>query len=236
MIRDFTHRDEVRSVYRKRAALYDFTANLYYLLGFRLWDHRQQAVRALHLRPGDTVVEIGCGTGLNFGLMRDAIGPTGRIIGVDLTDAMLEQAAGRVRKQNWDNVTLVQSSAAAFEFPSNLNGVISTFALTLEPGYATVIKRAEQALRPGGRLVVADIRLPPGWLRYLAPLMIWLVRPFAVSMAVAKRRPWDVMRETLAEYRYLPRYFGIGYIASGRAISDASQVSENIRGTPAPTN
>ncbi|MBT7755451.1 MAG: methyltransferase domain-containing protein, partial [Candidatus Magasanikbacteria bacterium] len=191
---------------------------------------------ALHLRPGDTVVEIGCGTGLNFGLLRDAVGPSGRIVGVDLTDAMLEQAKERVQGQHWDNVTLVQSSAAAFDFPPELDGVISTFALTLEPDYAKVIEHARLALRPGGRLVVADIRLPPGWLRFFAPLMIWLVRPFAVSMAVAKRRPWEVMRETLAEFRYLPRYFGIGYIASGRSVSDAARLSKGVHDTPAPMN
>lgn len=215
MAHDFAKPADVRNVYRKRAAHYDFTANLYYLLGFREWDYRRQAVGALHLRPGDTVVEIGCGTGLNFGLLQDAIGPTGRIIGVDLTDAMLEQAMEKVRGRAWHNVTLVQSSAAEFTFPAGLDGVISTFALTLEPDYADVIRRAALALKPGGRLAVADIRVPPGWLRHLAPLMIWLVRPFAVSMEIAKRRPWDVIRETLDDYRYRSRYFGVFYIASG---------------------
>ena len=52
--------------YRKRAARYDFTANLYYLFGYREWKYRRLAVEALELQPGDNVLELGCGTGLNF--------------------------------------------------------------------------------------------------------------------------------------------------------------------------
>ena len=55
--------------------------------------------RALGLRPGDTVVDIACGTGLNFPLLEEAIGPDGRIVGVDLTDAMLAQAQRRIESE-----------------------------------------------------------------------------------------------------------------------------------------
>jgi demethylmenaquinone methyltransferase/2-methoxy-6-polyprenyl-1,4-benzoquinol methylase len=58
------------------------------LIGF---PDRKRAVRALNLQRGDTVVDIGCGTGLNFPLLQGAIGPEGTIVGVDLTDAMLSQ-------------------------------------------------------------------------------------------------------------------------------------------------
>lgn len=80
-------RGDLVNLYRRRARRYDFTANLYYLLGFREWRYCNKAVAALPLCPGDTVVEIGCGTGLNFGLLVDEVGETGRIIGVDMTDA-----------------------------------------------------------------------------------------------------------------------------------------------------
>ena len=75
---DFTTREEVLGVYRKRARRYDLTANAYYLLGFREWAYRKRAIEALGLERGDTVVEIGCGTGLNFGLIEQRIGPQGR--------------------------------------------------------------------------------------------------------------------------------------------------------------
>jgi len=87
----------------------------------------------LYGKRGDTVVDIGCGTGLNFALLQDVIGPEGQIIGVDLSDAMLDQARQRVTEYSWKNVTLIQADAAQFEFPTtNVGGIISTLALTLE--------------------------------------------------------------------------------------------------------
>jgi ubiquinone/menaquinone biosynthesis C-methylase UbiE len=157
----FTTREEVLEVYRKRA------------------------IAALGLRPGDTVVEIGCGTGLNFAMIEKRIGPQGRLIGVDLTDAMLARARERVRAKGWRNVELVERPAASFRFPSGVDGILSTFALTLEPDYEEVIGRGARALEPGRRWVILDLKLPSNWLRHLAPALIVLVRPFDVSAEVA---------------------------------------------------
>src|ERR1700760_1083546 len=78
-------REHVIATYRKSARHYDLTSQLY----FPQQIHRRRAVHALVLQPGDTVVEIACGTGLNFAMIEQEIGPEGRIVGVDLTDAML---------------------------------------------------------------------------------------------------------------------------------------------------
>jgi len=86
----------IAELYRKRAVNYDFTANLYYLIGFREYAYRRIAVEALSLKRGDTVVEIGCGTGLNFGLIEQQIGPKGKLIGVNLTEQMLAKAHKRI--------------------------------------------------------------------------------------------------------------------------------------------
>mgnify|MGYP003668417488 CR=1 FL=1 len=223
---EFTRREEVRDVYRRRAAHYDLTANLYYLIGFREWAYRRRAVDAMELRSGDVVVELGCGTGLNFQLLQERIGPEGRIIGVDLTPEMLAQARRRADTEGWKNVELIESSAADYRFPERVDGVISTFALTLEPRYAEVIQRAARALQPDRRFVLADLRLPDNWLRRLAPLLMFLVRPFAVSMKVAERRPWEVMRKELTDYRYEPGYFGFVYVASGMPHSKAEAVRD----------
>jgi ubiquinone/menaquinone biosynthesis C-methylase UbiE len=208
-------KSEIRSIYGQRARHYDITANLYYLLGFREWRYRKEAVNALGLSPGDTVVEIGCGTGLNFSLLQQAVGPTGRIIGVDLTEAMLEQARDRVEQAGWHNVQLVQSDATEYDFPFGINGILSTFALTLAPEYDEIIKRGTAALAHGGRWVVADLKLPEGWSGKLLPLLLPLFRPFGVTADLAGRRPWEsvcahTQRCTIREY-----YFGYTYIVAG---------------------
>jgi len=202
-------------LYRKRAGRYDVTANLYYLIGFREWAYRRKAVEALGLRRGDTVVEIGCGTGINFPLLHGAVGPEGRIIGVDLTDAMLEQANRRVKTSGWTNIELVQSDAAAFTFPEQVDGVISSFALTLVPEFERVIRNGCGALAPGKRWVILDFKLPSGLLSPLALVGIFLTKPFGVQKELAERRPWEVMKKILANTSMVEIYGGFSYIAAG---------------------
>src|ERR1700744_4783332 len=89
-------REHLIETYRRKAKHYDVTSRLYPAPGYPQRSQRLRAVRALDLRPGATVVDVACGTGLNFPLLEAAIGPAGRIVGVDLTDAMLAQAQDRV--------------------------------------------------------------------------------------------------------------------------------------------
>src|SRR6266702_6774066 len=133
-------------------ALYQQQAKGYDQSGIHGLDaFRREAVRRLELKRGDLVVDLGCGTGLNFPWLQEAIGETGRIIGVDLTDAMLEQARLRVGTEGWKNVELVQADATHYQFPTQVNGILSTFALTFVPDGARVIQNGCRALAPGRR-------------------------------------------------------------------------------------
>ena len=212
--------EHVLATYRDRARHYDITANLYYLLGFRVQASRRRAVRALALRPGDTVVEIGCGTGLNFSLVEQVIGPEGRIIGVDLTDAMLAQAERRARERGWQNVSLVQADAAEFAFPAGVNAMLSTYALSLAPDCADVIAHGAAALAPGGRMAVLDLKVPARAPRWLARAGLAAVKPFATAEEWAARRPWDTihaaMQARLTDFTWSDFYFGVAYLATGR--------------------
>src|SRR4029077_18130473 len=132
-------RERLIETYRKKAKHYDITSRLYPVPGYPQQAQRLRAVHALELRPGDSVVDVACGTGLNFSLIEQAIGPGGRIVGVDLTDAMLAQAQDRIETNGWGNVTLVQADAAAFDFPAGVDAILSPSALTQVPGCGDVI-------------------------------------------------------------------------------------------------
>ena len=206
---------EIVQVYRRRARRYNFTAQLYYLMGFREWAYRRKAVKALALKRGDTVVEIGCGTGLNFRLFEDAVGAEGRIIGVDMTDRMLEGAREAARANHWENVDLTLSDATSYRFPRGVQGVISTFAITLIPEYEDIIRNAAEALEPEGRMVILDFKMPSGWLRRLAPLLAFLTRPFAVTLDLGGRRPWEAMQKYFTRVSVQEYFGGATYIAVG---------------------
>jgi len=122
---DPTH-EHLIATYRKMAKHYDVTSRLYPAPGYPQRAQRRRAVQALGLHAGDIVIDVACGTGLNFPLIEEAIGPSGRLLGVDLTDAMLARAQDRIHSHGWSNVTLVQADAAAFDFPAGADAILST--------------------------------------------------------------------------------------------------------------
>ena len=129
-------KQQIIDAYRRRAPNYDLVVRLFDIFawfGFNISGWRKQAVSELGLKAGDTVVDIGCGTGLNFPLLHRAVGPQGMIIGVDLSDAMLTQARHTAEANHWANVQLVCADASQFEFPPRVNAVLSTYTLTLVP-------------------------------------------------------------------------------------------------------
>jgi ubiquinone/menaquinone biosynthesis C-methylase UbiE len=212
-------RQRLIETYRKKARHYDVTSRLYPVPGYPQGTQRRRAVQALGLRPGDTVIEIACGTGLNFPLIEQAIGPEGRIIGVDLTDAMLAQAQRRIEANGWSNVSLVHADAAEFDFPDGVDAILSTYALSQVPECGEVIASGAAALAPGGRWVVLDLKMPGNTPRRLAQLGMAVLRPFASIDEWVMRRPWDAireaMREELADVSWTELSLGTAFLAAG---------------------
>lgn len=212
-------RERLIETYRKKAKHYDVTSRLYPVPGYPQRSQRSRAVRALDIHAGDTVVDIACGTGLNFRLIEEAIGPSGRIVGVDLTDAMLAHARYRVEAHGWSNVSLVQADAAEFAFPAEVDAILSTYALTQVPECGKVITHGAAALSGGGRLVVLDLKIPdrtPGW---LSTLGVAAVGASASLDEWIMRRPWETIRaavqEGLADASWTELCFGTAFLATG---------------------
>ncbi len=212
-------RERLIETYRKKAKRYDATSWLYPAPGYPHRAQRRQAVRALDLRKGDRVIDMCCGTGLNFPLIQEAIGPEGRITGVDLTDAMLAEAKERVAANGWSNVSLVQSDAAGFEFTDAADAIVSTYALTQVPECAQVIANGAKVLSPGGRWVVLDLKLPDKTPKWISQLGTATVRPFAAIDQWIMRHPWDAIRDAMAEELTDPSwtelFFGTAFLAVG---------------------
>ena len=215
---DSTH-ERLIATYRKKAKHYNITSRLYPVPGYPQQAQRRRAVRALGLRPGDTVVDIACGTGQNFPLIERVIGRDGRIVAVDLTDAMLSQAQQRIESNGWRNVSLVQADAAKFDFPTEVDAIVSTYALSHVPECGDVIAHGAAALSRGGRWVVLDLKVPDHAPRWLRQLGFALARPLGSVDQWIGRRPWETIRtamqERLADLSWIELFFGTAFLAAG---------------------
>jgi len=211
--------DRLIKIYTKKAKHYDITSRLYPAPFYPQRAQRLRTVQALGLHAGDSVIDIACGTGLNFSLIEEVIGPDGRIVGVDLTDAMLARARARIETNGWSNISLVQADAVDFDFPTGVDAILSTYALSQVPECAEVIARGAAALSGGGRWAVLDLKVPDNTPVSLARLGTAMVRPFASIDEWITRRPWETirtaMREELADTSWTDFFFGTAFLAAG---------------------
>ncbi len=123
-------------------------------------------VRAAVLRPGEVVIDLGCGGGIDTILAAQAVAPSGKAIGLDLLPEMLEVAAQHAAQAAVANVEWVVGEIEAIPLPeASVDVAISNGVINLSPRKSRVFAEIYRVLRPGGRMVVADILvdedLPP---------------------------------------------------------------------------
>ncbi|MBC7632894.1 methyltransferase domain-containing protein [Aeromicrobium sp.] len=158
---------------------------------------RLRAIEQLRLAEGDVVLDIGCGTGLNFAPLRERIASSGHIVGVDASESMLAQARRKIGPAG--GVTLVHADAGRLdELVADLtfDAVICTYALSIIPDWRAAWTAARAATRPGGRLAVVDLALPAGAGRLLEPA----ARLACFTGGVDRdRRPWTLVEDELED-------------------------------------
>ncbi len=110
------------------------------------------------LRPGERVVDVGCGAGIDTLIAATMVGPQGQVIGVDMTPAMLAKARRAAAEGGFANVELREGYAEALPVPDGwADVVISNGVLNLLPDKAAALREMARVVKPGGRLQIADI-------------------------------------------------------------------------------
>src|SRR5712692_717764 len=201
----------IRHRYNRIAGLFPFF-ELLFLLPPGI---RRKAVDRLQLKPGDSVLEIGCGTGRNLPFLHEAVGPQGHIFGVDLSEGILSKARQLCTKRKWDNVTLIHSDASSYTVHDAVSGVIFSLSYSTIPSHKEVLLHAWKQLQVGRNLVIMDSRLPRGILgRLLLPYAVWVMRRTVLGSPFV--RPWNDLGELTEQFKMEELLFGTYYICIGR--------------------
>jgi ubiquinone/menaquinone biosynthesis C-methylase UbiE len=215
--------DLTDTFYGRCAQLYDLVATA---PGVRSW--RDLAAGTLDLSPGDTVVEMGCGTGANFPYLRKRVGPGGCVVGVDVVPAMLARARRRIDRAGWDNVHTVCGDATQPPVAA-ADAVLSTFLVGMLDAPGPAVRDWVTLVRPGGRVAMLNagrsdrpVALP---LNLLLRVFVRLTAPGNRTSETAPVRAleanWTAAREALLEgtvdHRETRLGIGVVRLASGRA-------------------
>jgi arsenite methyltransferase len=182
---------------------------------------RREAIAMLELARGDTVLDVGSGTGMSFAMLEERVGPNGQVVGVEHSPAMMAHARRKVSEAGWQNVTLLETTVEEADLPPQLDAVLCF--------YTHDVMRSERALerifaraRPDARVAVAGMKLFP-W--YLWPLNLYTVAkawPYMTTFD-GLAEPWDLLRRWVPDLVVRPTQLGMGYVGRGRFVSSSSR-------------
>jgi SAM-dependent methyltransferase len=195
------------SAYSSHARAYDRRTHAFD--GFR-----QVIVEALQLRPGDVVLDVGCGTGRCFGMLVEKVGLHGRIVGIDASPEMVAVARDRVAHEGWENVTVLLSPAAEAEIPVSADAALfcAVHDILRSP---EALHNVLASLRPGARVSAGGGK----WAAFWMVALNWRVRsvhaPYVASFE-GFDRPWSHLERLIRDVDVRELAWGSGYVATGR--------------------
>lgn len=176
--------------YRRRASVYDLELLLFEPV-------RRQALAWLAPRRGDTVIDVGCGTGLSFESLQRAVGETGRIIGIEQSPEMIDKARQRVQQHGWRNVRLLNAPAEDADIPGLADAALLHFThdvLQNEVALANVVRH----LKPGATVVASGLKWAPAW-ALPVNLFVWPAALRSVSSFSGLHQPWQRLAALLGK-------------------------------------
>ncbi len=194
------------ALYRDKAEGYDRSAQFTMPL-------RRRTIALLRLQSGQSVLDVGAGTGLSYGLLREAVGPAGQVLAFEQSPEMFDVARARVLQMDWTNVWHANEPAESVRLPSLADAVLFNYTHDICRTPEAVANILRQT-RPGARVAMAGIKFFPWWTGPLN-LLAWMKnRPYNAK-AADLWQPWSLVAAHCDGFAWRSTQWGMGYIASG---------------------
>lgn len=192
--------------YRRLARGYDASAQ-------RTMALRRRVIGMLGLAAGETVLDVACGTGLSLPLLAAAVGPTGRVIGVEVSPDMLAHAHERVARAGWTNVTLIEASMEDAQLGTQFDAALFNYTHDVLQS-PRALHRIFSFARPGARIAIAGVKHPSAWLYPLRLYRLLKARAYVTTFRDLER-PWSLVERFVPDLCVSPVMLGTNYCARG---------------------
>ena len=175
--------------------------------------YRRAVVEALPLRRGQVVLDVGCGTGLCCGLLRDKVGPQGHVVGIEESPEMAAVAREHIAGEGWRNVTVVQAPAehAQLELTADAALFCAVHDILQSPG---ALRNVMRKLRPGAWVAAGGGKWASPMMVAMNSLTGLLHAPYVRSFS-GFDRPWWQLEQLVEDVRVREMAFGSGYVMTG---------------------
>jgi len=197
-----------QSAYREHARSYDRDTSAFQ-------PYREAIVEALPVRPGQLVLDVGCGTGLCCGLLRERVGAQGGVVGIEESPEMAAVAREHIAEEGWHNVTVVQSPAEDAEIAVTADAALfcAVHDILQSPD---ALRNVLSNLRPGAWVAAGGGKWAPPVMVAVNMQVRMLHAPYVRSFE-GFDRPWSHLEKVIEGVQVREMAFGSGYIVTGKA-------------------
>jgi demethylmenaquinone methyltransferase/2-methoxy-6-polyprenyl-1,4-benzoquinol methylase len=179
-----------------------------------IWPVRQRAVELLKLQEGDRVLDVGCGLGGSFPYLVHAVGPSGQVVGVEISPLISINATRRIEKNGWRNIEVIQADARTAHLTGTFDGLLmfATDALLLEDALDNILPH----LRESARVVAFGAKMSSNCLGNLwNPVMKMLFKLTFSTTPRPDHEPWRLMAKRVENLDIEEYFMGLMFLASG---------------------
>jgi SAM-dependent methyltransferase len=177
---------------------------------------RGHAAELLELKPGDRVIDAGCGSGGSFPYLVDAVGASGEVVGVEISPVSAASAKRRISKNKWENVEVIESAAQTVPLTGAYDGLLMFAAADVYASDGS-LENILPHLKTGARIVFFGAkfsRTRPGMI--LNPILQILFRLTFSTTPQPEYEPWLTINRYLEDLEVREYFFGSMFLAAGR--------------------